>query len=97
MDDALRYVQSVGGLQSELSYPYSANNAACTYTKKSKAINVKEIYTLPSEKREDSMADYLLSTGPMVVCVDASTWSSYTGMFCHFLSSCRDFIVFFVF
>ena len=28
---------------------------------------------------QDNMASYVSSTGPLSVCVDASTWNSYTG------------------
>jgi cathepsin F/cysteine peptidase B len=84
---ALTYVQGAGGEDTESSYPYTAGGGqagTCAFS----ASNVGATTNGPvdvSDGTESSLQAFLQATGPPSVCVDASSWSSYTG---GVLSSC---------
>jgi len=79
---ACRYnwIYKNGGQVGESDYPYTSGAAgvvpACSQSGMTKLITVSNYYTLTSES---SMASHALSTGPISVAVDASSWSTYTG------------------
>jgi C1A family cysteine protease len=58
-------------------YPYTSyygTTGSCSSTP-NKVVTVTGYTTLADES---SMASYLQSNGPLSICIDASTWSSYT-------------------
>jgi C1A family cysteine protease len=78
-EHAYKYVTKAGGIETEKDYPYSAYQGkagSCKATKSKYAIAVSSYNTI---KGESSMASYVQKTGPLSVCVDASTWNSYNG------------------
>jgi len=80
-ESAYKYVQKAGGLETEANYPYSTATyqgatGTCKADKSKFEITVTGFTTL---KSESSMASYVQGTGPLSVCVDATTWNSYNG------------------
>jgi len=76
---AYSYVQSAGGIDSYSSYPYSAESGqagSCKFSSSSVVTNVASSSTISGESGLYSQAS---SAGPVSVCVDASSWSSYQG------------------
>lgn len=77
---AYNYVKRAGGIELESDYPYTsgADGSAedCSADSSKFVLTVTDYSTI---KGESSMADYVLSTGPVSIAIDASTWSSYTG------------------
>ena len=77
---AYNYVYEIGGIEQESAYPYTSfygqTGGPCAAQKSEEVISVKS-YTVVSG--ETDMTNYVLSTGPLSVCLDASNWSSYTG------------------
>jgi len=78
--DAYIYVSEQGGVVKESEYPYHSYHGD-TGTCKTKLtedlqITVKSFYVL---SKEEDMIDYVLSTGPLSICIDATTWNTYTG------------------
>jgi len=76
-EHAYDYVIREGGLEKESDYPYTSYQGvtgSCHTDASKEVIGVKDYTTI---KGESSMASYVESTGPLSVCVDASTWSSY--------------------
>ena len=76
------YAWSAGGLVLWTDYPY-VSNAGKTHSCKtellqqdSMVITVTNYYGVYTE---DSMSDYILTTGPLSVLVDSSTWETYQG------------------
>lgn len=76
---AYDYVESVGGIEQNSDYPYSASSGTsgqCNADPSKFVIGVTDYYTLGSESE---MASHVKSTGPLSICIDASTWSTYSG------------------
>ena len=73
-----------GGLELDSDYPYTSGKAgvtgSCDADSSKYVVKTTGYKTVSSSASgESSMASYVGSTGPLSVCVDASTWSSYTG------------------
>ena len=77
-ETAYEYVEKVGGLQLAKKYAYisgvTEESESCDVDEDKLVITVSKYYTIDNE---DDMIDYVLSTGPLSVCLDASDWSSY--------------------
>mmetsp|Transcript_29487 Transcript_29487/g.37997 ORF Transcript_29487/g.37997 Transcript_29487/m.37997 type:complete len:329 (+) Transcript_29487:105-1091(+) len=81
-ENAFSYAE--GGLETDSDYPYTSGAAGVTgscNSDSSKFVVKATGYTTVSSSAsgESAMASYVGSTGPLSVCVDAETWSSYTG------------------
>jgi len=77
-EHAYNYVTKAGGITTESNYPYTSYygvTGTCK-TVTSKVIGVSSYSTVSGES---AMASYVQSTGPLSVCLDASSWNSYTG------------------
>eukprot|EP01035_Chromulina_nebulosa_P017922 gene17922-23543_t len=75
-EDAFQYAMD-NGLQQESTYPYTSFFGVappCTSNSDKYVIKVDNFYQLTSE---DSMVDYVLTTGPLSVCIDSTAWSTY--------------------
>ena len=84
---AYYYIYSTGGVETNASYPYTSywdDDGTCTSNSKKFVVSVTAFYTLSDE---DAMMTHMKDTGPISVCVDASTWSSYTS---GVVSTCGD-------
>jgi len=78
---AYDYVRKAGGIELESDYPYSAyygNSGLCKSTSTKYKIGVTS-YSTFTRGAESSIASHVKSTGPVSICIDASTWNSYTG------------------
>jgi len=79
-EHAYNYVKTAGGISTEAAYPYTSyygtTGTCSTSSSSSFVIGVKSYSTINGES---SMASYVQKTGPLSVCLDASSWSSYTG------------------
>lgn len=81
-EHAYSYVNRAGGIELDSAYPYPSSmssfgqTAACTSDPSKYKVTVDNYYSVSGES---SMASYVGSTGPLSVCLDASSWNSYTG------------------
>lgn len=76
-ETAFEYVRTAGGIESESDYPYTSYydyTGSCNSNSMKYKVTVAEYYSLSSE---ESMITHMFSTGPISVCLDASSWSSY--------------------
>jgi C1A family cysteine protease len=88
-ETAYRYVEEVRGLENEKDYPYVDGLGVSDHsivssrgTSKCDAAPIKEKvgisdWSYVGRSDEATMADYIGSTGPLSICVDASSWNSY--------------------
>ena len=86
-ETAYAYVTKTGGLELESNYPYTSYydvTGTCAVDGDKFVITVEEYYSISGET---DMETHMLSTGPISVCLAASTWSSYTS---GIMSSCNN-------
>ena len=78
-EHAYNYVKKAGGLESNADYPYTSYQGVTGTCKTTASKYVVTVNSYTTISGETSMANYMLATGPLSVCVDASTWNSYKG------------------
>ncbi len=75
---AFNYAESHAIVQNS-DYPYTSYNGATGNCKVDTSKGVVKVSTYKTLSGESAMASYVQSTGPLSVCLDASSWNSYTG------------------
>jgi len=85
--DAYQYVESAGGIEPLSDYPYTAETGTCQFNAQDIVAKVSGWQYVTQDKDENAMMSWVQQTGPLSICVDASSWSSYTG---GVVSSCTD-------
>jgi len=80
--NAYKYVYETGGLMKDSDYPYySGKNGYVTglcYKDTNKYVAKLDSYSY-KVIGESSMGNYVSSTGPLSVAIDATDWNTYTG------------------
>ena len=74
---AFEYVRSAGGIETDAQYPYTSYydvTGTCESNADDFVVTVDEYYSLSDE---EAMISHIFSTGPIAICLDASSWSSY--------------------
>ena len=74
---AYQYVQEVGGVALDESYPYTSYydmTGTCKEDASTFFMTTDGYYTVDGEQ---AMIDYVKSTGPLSACIDATNWASY--------------------
>ena len=75
---AYQYVIKNGGLETESQYPYTAQNGQC-HAKGPYSVNIKSWGYVSSDKNNTQIQAKMMETGPVSICVDASSWQFYIG------------------
>jgi len=75
---AYEYLISTGGIESNESYPYTAEDGTCKFKKNLVVGTISNWTYATSEGDETTLQQNLLSWGPLSICVDASNWQDYT-------------------
>jgi len=74
---AFNYVIGAPGLESDQSYPYTAQGGSCRFDK-SKVVSTISTWNYANSWYEEApLQTNLVSWGPLSVCVDASNWQDY--------------------
>lgn len=76
---AFSYVHAAGGIEQESAYPYTSYYGVTGTCHSEKSQEVVTVDSFTKVTGETDMTNYVLSTGPLSVCLDAQNWSSYTG------------------
>ena len=77
MGNAWKYVQNAGGMEFNYDYPYTATGGTCSTDSSKFMIGVSSYSGVFNN--EAWMQNYVLTTGPLSVCLYATTLSSYSG------------------
>ena len=83
MQNAWKYVQNAGGMEFNYDYPYTATKSSCSSNKGKFILGVSSYNGY--FRNEAWMQNYVLTTGPLSVCLNADTLSSYSS---GIISSC---------
>jgi hypothetical protein len=78
-EHAYEYLIGAGGQDSWKSYPYHAVDGTCKFKKPDVIAKIAKWSYVTQSKDETAMLNWVTSKGPLSVCVDAETWSSYQG------------------
>ena len=73
-----KVLQALGGVASGYEYKFEGRDARCKIDKYKKYVKVESYHSV-GKMDEVAMKRYVGSTGPLSVCVDAHSWSGYTG------------------
>ncbi|NXB34363.1 CATS protein, partial [Eulacestoma nigropectus] len=71
MTEAFQYIIDNGGIESEESYPYTAQNGTCRYNASARAASCSRFLELP-EGDEAALRDAVATVGPVAVAIDAT-------------------------
>eukprot|EP00731_Ephydatia_muelleri_P025801 Em0017g884a len=77
-DWALNYVISNGGIDTESSYPYAAQDETCQYSTSSIGSTCYAVNEVAPTGNEAALQDAVATVGPVSVCIDASHTSFQT-------------------
>ena len=84
------YVKKGGGIEQESDYPFTAydgKNARCKDNSSNYVATVSHYFVVEADPNatsyprsvEENMANYVKSKGPLSICLNALSWSTYTG------------------
>eukprot|EP01087_Luapelamoeba_hula_P010134 TRINITY_DN266_c0_g1_i1.p1 TRINITY_DN266_c0_g1~~TRINITY_DN266_c0_g1_i1.p1 ORF type:complete len:347 (-),score=46.25 TRINITY_DN266_c0_g1_i1:104-1144(-) len=76
---AYEYVIAAGGLDTEASYPYTAEDGTCQFKSSDVAAKITSWGYVTQNHNETQMQVTLVAKGPLSICVDASSWQFYEG------------------
>jgi len=76
---AYQYVIAAGGQDSEDAYPYEGEDQSCQFKPQSVAAKIQDWTYITKNKNETEMAEKLVTSGPLSICVDAASWQFYYG------------------
>jgi len=78
---AYEYVESVGGLEPETSYPYTSGtteiNGACTSKVKDETVDISNWGIVSQTAAGESNMLKQIESSPISICVDATIWQTY--------------------
>jgi len=77
--NAFNYVEKAGGIDTLGSYPYTAETGSCNFKPNSIGAKVVSWNYVTQTDDENAMLQAAYQTGPLSICVDASSWQYYQG------------------
>jgi C1A family cysteine protease len=75
---AFKYVISAGGLVTEASNPYQAEDQNCAFNPDDVEASITNYKYATKSNNEEEMKTATATVAPLVICVDASNWQFYT-------------------
>ncbi|XP_004307346.1 PREDICTED: cysteine proteinase 15A-like [Fragaria vesca subsp. vesca] len=77
MTNAYKYLMEAGGLQDEVSYPYTGKKGECKFNPEKVAVRVTNFTTIPLD--ENQIAANLVHNGPLAIGLNAMFMQTYIG------------------
>lgn len=77
MENAYKYIEEAGGLESESDYPYEGRDRSCRSKKDKAAVKVSSYKFAPSED-ENEIKTFLANVGPLAVALNANPLQWYS-------------------
>ncbi|XP_019248766.1 PREDICTED: probable cysteine protease RD19D [Nicotiana attenuata] len=77
MTNAYKYLIEAGGIEEEVSYPYTAKRGDCKFNPDKVAVKVSNFTNIPID--EQQIAAYLVNHGPLAVGLNAVFMQTYIG------------------
>jgi len=74
---AYDYIMSTGGLETNYSYPYTAQDGTCAFSQSKVYANIVSWDYACYIEMEHELLETTYTTGPTSICVDASNWQDY--------------------
>jgi len=88
---AYAYVIKAKGQEPESDYPYTGEDGTCAFNSKDILAKIRSWKYITTTMNETEMLEKLYITGPLSICVDATTWQFYFGgIIEHLCSSAPD-------
>lgn len=81
-DNAVKYIEKRGGLETEGDYPYTAHKQKCSFNMSLARVQVSGVVDF-KEKDEDGMAKWLIKNGPISIGINANAMQFYRGGISH--------------
>jgi len=78
-DGAYAYVIGAGGIDSESSYPYTAEDGNCAFNPTVESCKITSWEWVTQSEDEGAMQKFVFANSPISICVDASSWQFYNG------------------
>jgi cathepsin F len=75
---AYEYVISAGGMDTEASYPYQANDGTCQFNAHDVYASISSYKYATKTKNEVEIKTNLVAWAPLSICVDAEPWQDYS-------------------
>jgi len=76
---AYEYIMSAGGYDSLASYPYEAVDQTCQFNAANIEAKLSNWNYVTQSNDEQTMMNFIGTTGPISICVDAASWQYYQG------------------
>jgi len=73
---AMQWIISQGGQDTEASYPYTGQDGTCASSQGKIGATIQSVQTIAEDESQIYTA---LQSSPLSICADASEWSDYTG------------------
>lgn len=78
MENAFKYIESAGGLEKSTDYKYTARDGTCKFSTTKAAVQVSS-YVFAKSQDEEDIKNFLYSTGPLAIALNADTLQFYDG------------------
>jgi len=78
MENAFKYIESAGGLEKSSDYKYTGRDGTCKFATTKAAVQVSS-YVFAKSQDEEDIKNFLYSTGPLAIALNADTLQFYDG------------------
>jgi len=78
MENAFKYIQKAGGIQTSADYKYTGRDGTCKFKKDKAALKVTG-FAFAKSQDEEEIKEFLFTTGPLAIALNADPLQFYSG------------------